>query len=544
METVGGVRNSDILRSGLAAAVLAAFATVVAWPGSLAHLAESLPLAGSGTANPQDLLVFILSLFASVFYIPWSVERATARRARVTQRLIVLNVLIFGLTVLVANAHLAGDRIEGQRLVAQWQAAYGPDYETVALRRTRDAASYRRLWLMEHADAEYVFEPHYSTLNAFAYRPAEPSLARKLIGVIGSMFLHGSPLHLFGNMLFLWVFGRALEDELGSARYLLAYLVAGICGTVMYHFITIWWMPDSAGLPAMGASGAIAGLLGAFALRLRQVRVHVFCIPPMSWPIVGFAGAVATGAAYIVLGPVAARIASLATIGGLFWCGAGLLWVIYDMAAIWAIGAWLVLYNIVPGVFSALTGHASGVAHWAHIGGFAGGLLCVLCCRGEDQAASRETLLAQPLTGSCDAVPHDAAAQHASAALGIIHRHLRSGHTVEAAGAFKAARQHHVDLILTPDQQFRLGQVFISQREWQCAADTLAEIFFAHPASLLAEDSLLLSARLHLDYLHQPQRAADLLHIFQQYYPTAVASPQTQHMMQIARKAQTNQPAS
>lgn len=77
--------------------------------------------------------------------------------------------------------------------------------------------------------------------------------------VVVSMFLHGSFMHLAGNMLFLWVFGNNIEDHLGVVRYLLFYLAAGVVATLAHIAI----QPDST-IPLIGASGAIAGVMGAY----------------------------------------------------------------------------------------------------------------------------------------------------------------------------------------------------------------------------------------------------------------------------------------
>src|SRR5215510_6879695 len=82
-----------------------------------------------------------------------------------------------------------------------------------------------------------------------------------MISSITSMFLHGGFFHLISNMLFLWVFGRRVEDACGPARFLLYYLFAGTCA----DFITALVQPEEA-IPGIGASGAIFGVMGAYLL--------------------------------------------------------------------------------------------------------------------------------------------------------------------------------------------------------------------------------------------------------------------------------------
>jgi len=88
------------------------------------------------------------------------------------------------------------------------------------------------------------------------------------ISLITSMFLHGGWLHLIGNMWFLWVFGSHIEDAMGSAKFLLFYLIAGIASALVQTFVTF-----GSPVPTIGASGAIAGVMGAFLILYPRVRI-------------------------------------------------------------------------------------------------------------------------------------------------------------------------------------------------------------------------------------------------------------------------------
>lgn len=138
---------------------------------------------------------------------------------------------------------------------------------------------------------------------------------------LSSMFMHGSIMHIFGNMLFLWVFGDNIEDLLGHFRYLVFYLVCGLGAA----FAQVAMDPSSI-IPMLGASGAISGVLGGYILLFprREVRAIVFNF-------------VTTVPAFV------------------------------------AIGIWIV-YQVVLGYFTPAGG---GVAYSAHIGGFITGLLLV-----------------------------------------------------------------------------------------------------------------------------------------------------------------------
>jgi hypothetical protein len=143
------------------------------------------------------------------------------------------------------------------------------------------------------------------------------------------MFLHGSWLHLIFNMLWLWIFGDNVEDYLGHFRFLVLYLLSGI-GAAILH--TLFNMGSTT--PTVGASGAIAGVLGAY-----------FVIYPR------------------------ARVLTLVPFFFVFfmWLPA---WVV--------LGYWFVL-QFLSGAASSITttAHASGTAFWAHVGGFLAGMALV-----------------------------------------------------------------------------------------------------------------------------------------------------------------------
>jgi len=89
-----------------------------------------------------------------------------------------------------------------------------------------------------------------------------------VVTIFTAMFLHGGLAHLLGNMLFLWIFGDNVEDALGHFRFLVFYLAAGVCATLLQAFLS----PSSA-IPNLGASGAIAGILGAYFVYYPRARI-------------------------------------------------------------------------------------------------------------------------------------------------------------------------------------------------------------------------------------------------------------------------------
>jgi membrane associated rhomboid family serine protease len=154
------------------------------------------------------------------------------------------------------------------------------------------------------------------------------------LGVFTSMFLHGSWLHIGGNMLFLWIFGNNVEDALGHLRYLFFYFAAGLAAAAAQTFVTLAFSNDAgASIPNVGASGAIAGVLGA----------------------------------YIVLLPHASVLTAF-----IFF-----LVFLREIPAYWFLGFWFVLQAF-EGGFSILQPQTGGgTAFFAHIGGFLFGFATV-----------------------------------------------------------------------------------------------------------------------------------------------------------------------
>ena len=106
-------------------------------------------------------------------------------------------------------------------------------------------------------------------ISTFAFVPYE----FKLFTIFTSMFMHGGLMHIIGNMWFLYIFGDKVESILGHVRFLLFYLFCGIGAAVAQFLI----QPDST-TPMVGASGAIAGVLGAYMIKFPKARVHVLAV--------------------------------------------------------------------------------------------------------------------------------------------------------------------------------------------------------------------------------------------------------------------------
>ncbi len=126
--------------------------------------------------------------------------------------------------------------------------------------------------------------------TTYAMVPARISNGENYLSLITSTFVHGDLMHLAGNMLFLWIFGDNLEDEMGHRGFLLFYLVAGV-GAGLAQWVTEPWSP----VPTIGASGAIAVVMGAYLLMFPKSRVDVLIfliiivrvIPVPAWLMLG-----------------------------------------------------------------------------------------------------------------------------------------------------------------------------------------------------------------------------------------------------------------
>jgi membrane associated rhomboid family serine protease len=143
----------------------------------------------------------------------------------------------------------------------------------------------------------------------------------EILTLITSQFMHGGIAHIAGNMLFLWTFGDNIEHDLGHVKFLVFYLVCGILAG-----LTHWFFAMQSGVPTVGASGAIAGVMGAYLIKYPKARIVTF-LP-------------------------------------LF-----IIWTTVRIPAIYFLGFWFV-QQAFSSVASLGMPEAAGVAYWAHAGGF------------------------------------------------------------------------------------------------------------------------------------------------------------------------------
>ena len=137
--------------------------------------------------------------------------------------------------------------------------------------------------------------------------------------ILTSMFLHGGWMHLIGNMWFLWIFGDNIEETLGTIRYVLFYLLTGTVGALAQSYS----MPDSL-VPMVGASGAVAGILGGYVMLYPRAKVVTLIPIPLLWPVLDLPAWFFLGLWFLgqFLLPTGSGVAWMAHVGG-FLAGLG-----------------------------------------------------------------------------------------------------------------------------------------------------------------------------------------------------------------------------
>jgi len=193
------------------------------------------------------------------------------------------------------------------------------DYEA-RIRELEDPAELQAE--MDSISEQYLRLSAASILERYAFIPAAPSA----VSYLTANFLHGGWLHLIGNMWFLWLAGFVLEDVWGRVVYSVIYLISGVAALQFYAFTNAGSL-----VPTLGASGAVAALMGAFLIRFPRLKID------MAW---------------------------------IYWFRLYR----FKMAAYWLLPMWLLTEIF----YGSLFGTMAGVAHWAHVGGFVFGAAVAL----------------------------------------------------------------------------------------------------------------------------------------------------------------------
>jgi membrane associated rhomboid family serine protease len=310
--------------------------------------------------------------------VPIKHENMAARRWPViTLALIAINVAVFLFTVFAMDeqspqlgkvkSHILilaalhpelKMQSESQRLVdgfkqsnpEEWKEVQNPDRDVInaydaKIKTTEDATKLQDE--MDSLNAQLVKLSSTSITEQYAFVPAHPNP----ISYVTANFLHGGWMHLIGNMWFLWLAGFVLEDAWGRWLYSAFYLIAG-AAALQFH---AWSNPGSI-IPTLGASGAVAALMGAFLVRFPKMKID------MAWVwYFSFFRWIRTGNPFRTFR--------------------------FKASAYWLLPLWLAVEIF----YGSLFGSVSSVAHWAHVGGFVFGALAALAIQhsGLEQKANQ-----------------------------------------------------------------------------------------------------------------------------------------------------------
>jgi hypothetical protein len=240
-------------------------------------------------------------------FLPFHDDNPTRRTAVVTYGLVAANVVAF-LWLLSINP--------GQR-------------EDVTLHRGYIPARIEQLSKPKPViitRAVRVYNPQFGVKTLRQEIPLEPNHGEIILSLFTCMFLHGGWVHLLGNMWFLWLFGNNVEDRLGHVAFLVFYLAGGLLGSAAH-----WLIDPQSLVPVIGASGAVAAVLGAYAITWPWARIHTLVFLVIFITVI-------------------------------------------DLPALGVLGAWFVLQLIQGQAQLGLKG-VGGVASWAHVGGFVAGMV-------------------------------------------------------------------------------------------------------------------------------------------------------------------------
>ena len=197
-------------------------------------------------------------------------------------------------------------------------------------------------------ERQRVLHPVFGPIEQRKNLHLEPAPRQILATLITCMFLHAGWLHLIGNMWFLWVFGNNVEDRLGPLPYLAVYLLGGLLASGCH------WLTGPASLsPVIGASGAVAAVLGAYAITWPWARIHTLVF------------------LFVFI-------------------------TVIDLPALLVLGLWF-LGQLLEGTRALNMRITGGVAWWAHVGGFVAGMVLMPVVSaalgaGQRQKTARETL--------------------------------------------------------------------------------------------------------------------------------------------------------
>lgn len=352
-------------------------------------------------------------------------------------------------------------------------------------------------------------QPSMPLLQQWGMVPREVNV----LTLVTHLFLHGSWDHLFGNMLGLWMFGPHVEEALGRFEYLAFYIACGIAGALLHMVLAMTVVTSAAAVPLVGASGAIFGLLGLFAVRYWRDKVRVLLV--------------------------------------------------FSVPAVWAVSVFALLQLIV-GINSLYGGQLSKVANWAHVGGFAFGALMALPLRMREDSrreygredAEKAAELGQGEVAAAhyrqllNTHPDDAEVHHALANVYVTlrqgeasHRHMRealglflkTNQYVAVARVYEDALHNFESFPLSAKLLQRIATACEETEHFNLAVHALSELCREYPTAIEAEVGLLRLGKLHLYHMGQPRNAEGIFSEFLRMYPESAWCPHAVRLRDEAR---------
>lgn len=343
-----------------------------------------------------------------------------------------------------------------------------------------------------------------SAIGAMGLIPSQPSVG----DILTSMFVHADIFHLGWNMLFLWLFGPNVEDALGRLEYAIFYFGSGFAAALMHLIVVRTFIPITGDIPMIGASGAIAGILGIFAIRFYKTGIKI-------WYFIFLIFIVRWGKFVIPA-----------------WIGLGI-WFLQQFAG---------------GLGGIIDPESGDVAYWSHIGGMLFGMILAYALRlgveGKkeylmaDARADMERGTTWSAAENMRAVldrDHDNPEVHGELASAYaiqqdeekavqhykrsIELYLRKGEREKAVARYAEMKHHYRHAGLELKSEYQLARYMAETGYHAPALQLMQEIAFTHPGAPEAEVCLMKAGDLCLNTFNDPQNALNCYMRFLQEYP-------------------------
>lgn len=368
-----------------------------------------------------------------------------------------------------------------------------------------------------------------SAMGAMGLIPAQPTLS----GIIASMFMHGNLIHLAWNMLFLGLVGPRVEYALGRLEYAIFYFGSGFAAALLHIVVSQTLTSEAANIPMIGASGAIAGILGIFAIRYYKTRIQVWYFVLIAMISV----AESFGWGYITLAICIILIPAL-----IFTC-----WRRFDISALIVLGFWF-FQQIAYGIRGLLEPQSGGVAYWSHIGGMLFGMALAYALKmglegtkeylitdartnleqgtTADAAENLRTVLEHD-PGNADIHSElagtyvmqndrDSAIAHYQRSIVLL---LSKGDREKAVAHYAELKHHYKDARLDLKSEYQLSRYMVEAGYHAPALQLMQDIAQTHPGTPEAEVALMKAGDLHLNTFADYQSALKCYNRFLAEYP-------------------------